>query len=494
MARIRNVGIGAALAVAAITGSGLVQAFTLEEVLQIDEGFRLFNEETFGGNGRTCTTCHLPDKNYTISPADIPHLTRRQKDLVFARNTPGLENARLVRELTLFNIGPGNANVEFPVGPFRTSMTMAGLDLTVSNFRASFPGPLGPQLGWSGDGAPRDSFHHGNPDPNADGTLRSFANGAIAQHATRSLDRIAGVDFRFATDDELDAIAAFLKWLGRRPVNPVNFELPVNREFNVLQMAFKDARVQEGLAIFTSTKANCNVCHRNGGAHFNLAAFGDGPGTNFNNDTNTDEERVDLSQLTGVNIPEDEGGFDTPAFGPAANGAFNFQPLIEAPRKKSFFHNGAEVEFDRVMEFYFREPFISSPAFAGRPGHCTDIECLETAFGPKPLQRLGAFIRSLSAFYSLRDCERLIAETIERIDLDAPTRLPALHCEFALDDVKSVLGDIKLYPRPFRAVERAMGNLKKRVHRAVHHKEALQRILADLAFLRTQILTTPQLP
>src|SRR5262245_11470358 len=170
MDRIRNLGVVAALAVAVILGSRPAQAFTLEEVLRIDEGLRLFTEETFGGNGRTCGTCHLPDRNYTVSPSDIPHLSKQQKDLLFARNTPGLENAALVSKLTLFNIGPGNANDAFPVGPFRASMTMAALNLTVSNIQETFPGPFGPQLGWSGDGAPRDGFHHGNSDPDADGS------------------------------------------------------------------------------------------------------------------------------------------------------------------------------------------------------------------------------------------------------------------------------------------------------------------------------------
>lgn len=34
------------------------------------EGRRLFEEETFGGNGRTCATCHA-GKFGTLSPADV---------------------------------------------------------------------------------------------------------------------------------------------------------------------------------------------------------------------------------------------------------------------------------------------------------------------------------------------------------------------------------------------------------------------------------------
>ena len=37
--------------------------------ITIERGRRLFFEETFGGNGRTCGTCHEPVNEFTISPA-----------------------------------------------------------------------------------------------------------------------------------------------------------------------------------------------------------------------------------------------------------------------------------------------------------------------------------------------------------------------------------------------------------------------------------------
>lgn len=46
--------------------SASAQPFTVEDFNLIDEGFRVFNEETFDGNGRTCGTCHLPEANYNI--------------------------------------------------------------------------------------------------------------------------------------------------------------------------------------------------------------------------------------------------------------------------------------------------------------------------------------------------------------------------------------------------------------------------------------------
>ena len=56
------------------------------------------------------------------------------------------------------------------------------------------------RLGWSNDGPP----------------LRDFAIVAIAQHATRTLNRRAGADFRVPTDEELDALAAYQLALGRQ--------------------------------------------------------------------------------------------------------------------------------------------------------------------------------------------------------------------------------------------------------------------------------------
>ena len=37
---------------------------------QVDEGQRLFDHETFGGNGRTCRTCHS-GADGTISPEEV---------------------------------------------------------------------------------------------------------------------------------------------------------------------------------------------------------------------------------------------------------------------------------------------------------------------------------------------------------------------------------------------------------------------------------------
>ena len=50
---------------------------------RVETGRRLFERETFGGNGRTCLTCHSRDTG-TVSPADAQQrFTRNPNDPLF---------------------------------------------------------------------------------------------------------------------------------------------------------------------------------------------------------------------------------------------------------------------------------------------------------------------------------------------------------------------------------------------------------------------------
>ncbi|HMD05190.1 MAG TPA: hypothetical protein VKG68_07930, partial [Candidatus Binatus sp.] len=125
---------------------------TAQQAALIEQGFKVFNTQTFKGNGRTCTTCHLPSADFNISPADIPTLSAHQKKMLFAPNVkPGaagsgsLENPTMIQNLGLFNINDGvsGAATEVgtgttPAGPFRASMTIAGLAFTTSNLLPDF--------------------------------------------------------------------------------------------------------------------------------------------------------------------------------------------------------------------------------------------------------------------------------------------------------------------------------------------------------------------
>jgi len=177
------------------------------------EGFRLFTRETFGGNGRTCATCHPASHNFTIDPAFIRTLSRRDPLFVAQRKRQlrNLEIPLLMRRrgLILENLD----GFERP-GVMRSVQHILGLSRSVANTSDDFPLPGDEALGWSGDGSP------------GDGTLREFAIGAVTQHFPRTLARrpcsLSAVeadpracDFRLPTEAELDALLAFQLFVGR---------------------------------------------------------------------------------------------------------------------------------------------------------------------------------------------------------------------------------------------------------------------------------------
>lgn len=444
---------------------------TLEEFNSIDNGFKLFTEETFEGNGRSCGTCHIPGAQYNINPNDIKRASWKARKLIFATNVKGLENPILVKKLALFNTEGGDSlnpeageEGEHPV--FRGSMTIGPLGLTTRGppLPPGQPNPLDPKIGWSGIGSPGNMFHHGNMDENADASIRAFANGAIAQHNPVTLKRIAKstacgtsiddphakcdkpYDFRFASNAELDDMENFQNWLGRRD------------EFRIGTMKFKNKHAIRGKELYMKNEASCNVCHTDGGANFRINVNGGSPGT-ISQHSDINLEALRLTEETGVFIPEDPGvDVDPPGPSTGGPGAFNSQPVIEAARKQKFFHNhsfGDSIE--DATKFYFTETFNNSEigialagALAGGNGdtsgnaHIRTLEEFEAMFGKNAINEIGAFTRALAAWYSLKDCERLIDESITRIKVGASIKNPIKHCAFNLKDVHDVFARAKV--------------------------------------------------
>ena len=507
-----------------LLGCGLAHPqMTLEEVQLIDEGFRVFDEETFDGNGRTCTTCHIPETQYNIFPSHIATLDGEELDLVLASNVPGLENPTLIMERGLFNVGEeGEGDTALDCddemechGPiFRGSMGIAALALNTVFINDTFnpentcaPGLRCSMLGWSGQGSPRNFHHHGVDDPDADGSVRAFANGAVAQHFTTCLERTLDECFRFATAEEMDAMEAFQNWLGRR------------EQFFIRDMVFSDARAERGRELYMSNEASCNTCHFNGGANFSPSHFIPDPvGANIFQHSDVDLDRFRLTELTGVFIPEDEG-FIFEGQNPAA---MNGQSAVESVPKEAFFHkhiilngSGEEIEegggIEGAISFYFREPFVSSeihtalqglltgPAMGGDGtgnGHIGTLEEFLDFGGEGAIEEMGAFLRSLSAFYKIRDCERLVGEMIDRINLGADRELPEMHCRFNLDDAAKVLSQAQVRPTLYVSVLQRIGTAKSRLRVAGRRQntQALGDVIEDLAELRSDIATTPELP
>ena len=70
----------------------------------IERGRKVFFEQTFAGNGRTCGTCHREEANFAIDPGFIATLPPTDP-LFVAEFVPALrenfENPRLMREFGL---------------------------------------------------------------------------------------------------------------------------------------------------------------------------------------------------------------------------------------------------------------------------------------------------------------------------------------------------------------------------------------------------------
>ena len=102
--------------------------------------------------------------------------------------------------------------------------------------------------GWSGDGAP------------GTGSLREFAIGAVTQHFTKRLARVAGRDFKLPKEHQLDAMEAFQLSLGR------------SADFDLSKITFLDRRRPDRKILFINGTGDpnaggtCGFCHTNGGA------------------------------------------------------------------------------------------------------------------------------------------------------------------------------------------------------------------------------------
>ena len=337
----------------------------------VAEGERLFFSETFDGNGRTCGTCHRMEDNFGLTPAFIATLPA-DDPLFVAETNPDLatlENPRLLREFSMIleNLD-GFADLA-------NRFTMRGIPHTLA-VGTSVNSAAGPRTGWSGDGAP------------GDGSLRAFATGAVIQHFPRTLNRVAGVDFRLPTDEELDAIEAFMLSLGREQ----DLELP---------LPLKSVVAARGQVIFRdNTLGKCNACHFNAGANGDPAIFGAGAG-NQNFDTGVEELPDQPADLTGELVPPDDG------FGVPGDGTFNTPPVVEAADTGPFFHNNSVETIEGAVAFYNGDAFNNSPAgqlIAGATGGGINLD------GTRVVE-VAAFLRVINALENIRQTIALLEDS-----------------------------------------------------------------------------------
>jgi len=329
----------------------------------VSRGKEIFFNETFNGNSRTCGTCHPARNNFTIDPAFIATLPPTDP-LFVAEFNPALgknfENPKLMRQfgLILENLD-GFDDLE-------NKFVMRGVPHVLAQ-RTSVNSNQGPRTGWSGDGAP------------GDGSLRSFATGAVIQHFTKTLNRVPGVDFRLPTDAELDALEAFMLSLGRQQ----DLALP---------LPLKGTVAKRGQAIFLDNQlGKCNLCHSNAGA---TANFGGGNIGNANFNTGVENLPDQPADLTGEKNPPDDG------FGRPGDGTFNTPPLVEAADTGPFFHNNAVETIEGAVAFYNGDAFNKSPS--GLALAKIDPRGVGIRLDATQVVAVAAFLRVLNALENIR--------------------------------------------------------------------------------------------
>lgn len=416
----------------------------------VERGRDIFFNETFEGNGRTCGTCHREENNFTIDPAFIATLPD-DDPLFVAETTPALmenfENPRLMREFGLIIENLDGFDDLENVFVQRGVPHTLGLPISIDS-------PAGPRTGWSGDGAP------------GDGSLRSFATGAVIQHFTKTLDRIADVDFRLPTPDELDALEAFQLSLGRQ--SELSLPLPL-----------KGTVVIRGQEIFLDNGlGKCNICHQNAGANANLGGQDLG---NANFDTGVENQVDRPATLTGEKVPTDDG------FGTPGDGTFNTPSIVEAADTGPFFHDNSIETIEGAVAFYNSQAFANSPSgqfLAGLDPNGVAIQLEATQ-----VVEVAAFLRAINTLENIRESTALLESGAARGFSKREEAKRAIRRAVAeIDDAIDVLTGGGLSPDAVAHLEEAKRLSKKAARSWFSRRSLAERAIEELNKARNALV------
>jgi cytochrome c peroxidase len=339
---------------------------------RVRRGAFLFTKETFGGNGRVCSTCHRLENNLTIDPAFIAGLPASDP-LFVAERVPALAALENSAELRARGLNVENLDGFDKQGVLRSVQHTFALSATIGMEQANAAFPLSSpdhRLGWSGDGAP------------GRGTLNEFGFGAIIQHFTKDLARRPGTDFRIPTQEELDSLEAFQLFSGRQKLV----------DGNALRLRDTGAEVGRTLFLSGSTGGKCTTCHLDMGIS---EPFGNPPLT------------INFVLTTGVRdltpeLPVDDGFLSLRPVDPATglvppllgDGSFNVQPVIEAADSGPFFHNNKLTTIEQAVHHYTTDAFRNAP-------HGFDIQLTATEE-----DQIANFLRVMNAGENIRQIRK----------------------------------------------------------------------------------------
>jgi cytochrome c peroxidase len=297
----------------------------------VELGQQIFDSETFDGNGRTCKSCHDVDQAYSITPAGIATLfaSNPLDPLFIAENDPALatlENSCLMRGGDYRSLMLENPDGYGSPPVFRTTPHLLNVGLTAP-------------YGLGGD-VP---------------LLRDFSEIAIVQHATKTMARVAGVDFRVPTSGELDALEAYMNSLSF----PTDGNLSLDRMIDhAIELGADAAEIQRGRDLFFGPLAQCFRCHSGPTLADADGSLGTGTGNlNFNTGVVNKIANQDDGCIGGPGdptdpLPEEDGG----------NREFNTISLLGVGITGPFFHDGSSKTLRRAVDHYRTFTFINSPA------------------------------------------------------------------------------------------------------------------------------------
>lgn len=374
----------------------------------VEQGRRIFFTETFGGNGRTCGSCHPAENNYTIDPAYIARLP--PSDPLLAADF--LDDPVLLRKLGLVTVHADG--FERP-GVQRGVPTLLGLSRSLEpDFGAI--GNRVHAVGWSGDGVPEGR------------SLRDFATGAVREHLARSPARVEGVDFRRPTAQELRALERFMLSLGRRAED----ELELG---DFIGVTFRSPLAETGRGLFNREESGpCALCHRNG------TALNEG-GFNGMFDIGVQRRRNTPAQRLDPDLPPD-GGFGgcapsapVPPSG-CGDGRFNTPSLIEAADTLPSFHDNSSPTIEDAVRFYTTKAFADS----------TEGQTLNVRLASAEIVAIAALLRTLNAIDNIRSANEFAALAIGQ----APTAARPL-LRLALADTGDAIAVLTGGPRQLYA-------------------------------------------
>jgi cytochrome c peroxidase len=337
----------------------------------VRRGAFLFTNETFGGNGRVCSTCHRLENNLTIDAAFIAGLPPSDP-LFVAEQNPKLAALESSADLRSKGLNLENLDGFDKPGVLRSVQHTFALSTTIGMEQANAAFPLSSpdqRLGWSGDGAP------------GRGTLNEFAFGAIVQHFPKDLARRPGVDFRVPTQAELDALEAFQLFSGRQKL------------VDGTALKLRDTSADMGRTLFLSgaSGGKCVNCHLDMGIL----------------DGGVPPLAINFVLTTGVrsltpDLPVDDGYLGLRPIDPTTgqvppllgDGSFNVQPVIEAADTGPFFHNNQITTIEQAVNFYTTDAFRSAP-------HGFDI-----TLNPNEVDQIANFLRVMNAGENIRQVRK----------------------------------------------------------------------------------------